>query len=193
VEGDNKVLKAKKTTFSSRHGLCNILFLSLSKLGACLQNLIFTRGVEHWEKNYFPQGGMVKFTYKVRFLTIKRAYKKLLYWKSKQWVHDLIPPLRTWFSFLKNLNFWWYFKVHQANCLWVDLFPHLKGKKENIMTYAKSVRILHVMANWKALWISHLPKKFQKIQLQIGIVAACPKSINSIYGTHSPLGIKRLR
>jgi hypothetical protein len=31
---------------------------------------------------------------------------------------------------------------------------------------------------------------FQKIQLQIGIVAACPKSLDPIYGTHSPLGIK---
>jgi hypothetical protein len=33
-------------------------------------------------------------------------------------------------------------------------------------------------------------KKFQKIQLQIRIVVACPKSLNSIYGTHNPLGVK---
>jgi hypothetical protein len=33
-------------------------------------------------------------------------------------------------------------------------------------------------------------KKVSKIQLQIGIVIACPKSLNSIYGTHSPLGVK---
>jgi hypothetical protein len=32
------------------------------------------------KKNHFPQGGMLKFTYKSRFLTIK---KKLLYCKSK--------------------------------------------------------------------------------------------------------------
>jgi hypothetical protein len=28
-------------------------------------------------KNYFPQGGILKFTYKGRFLTMKKAYKKL--------------------------------------------------------------------------------------------------------------------
>jgi hypothetical protein len=46
-KGDSRVLKAKKFTFLSRHGLCNILFLSLVELGLCLQNLIPTRGVEH--------------------------------------------------------------------------------------------------------------------------------------------------
>jgi hypothetical protein len=29
--GDNRILKSRKTTFSSRHGLCNILFLSLGE------------------------------------------------------------------------------------------------------------------------------------------------------------------
>jgi hypothetical protein len=30
------------------------------------------------KKNYFPQGGMLKFTYKGHFLTIKIAYEKFL-------------------------------------------------------------------------------------------------------------------
>jgi hypothetical protein len=42
-------------------------FLFLSELGTCPQNLITTRGVEHWEKNHFLQWGMLKFTYKGRF------------------------------------------------------------------------------------------------------------------------------
>jgi hypothetical protein len=46
-KGDNIVLKAQKITFSSRHGLCDILFLSLGELGICLQNLMSTRSVEH--------------------------------------------------------------------------------------------------------------------------------------------------
>jgi hypothetical protein len=54
------------------------------------------------------------------------------------------------------------------------------------------VQILRVMACWKALRNSHPPKKFQKIQLQIGIVVVCPKSQNSIYGTHGPLGVNVL-
>jgi hypothetical protein len=44
---DNIVLKAQKTTSSDRHGLCDILFLSLGELGICLQNLIPIGGVEH--------------------------------------------------------------------------------------------------------------------------------------------------
>jgi hypothetical protein len=60
---------------------------------------------------------------------------------------------------------------------------------ENVIIYAKSDKILLMVACWKALWISPLPKKFQKIPLQIGIVVACPKFQNSIYGIHNPLGV----
>jgi hypothetical protein len=84
------------------------IFLFLSELGTCPQNLISTRDVEHWEKNYFPQGGMLKFTYKGCFGTIKRTYKIFLDWKSKRWKHALVPPLYVQiFSFEKywNLDF----------------------------------------------------------------------------------------
>jgi hypothetical protein len=54
------------------------IFLFLSELGTCPQTLIPTRGVEHCEKNHFSQGGMLKFTYKGHFLTIKKTYKKFL-------------------------------------------------------------------------------------------------------------------
>jgi hypothetical protein len=73
--GDSRVLKAKKTIFKSRYGMSLSIFLFLSELGTCPQNLIRRGGVEHWEKNHFPQGGMLKFTYKGRFLTIKIAYE----------------------------------------------------------------------------------------------------------------------
>jgi hypothetical protein len=33
--------------------------------------------------------------------------------------------------------------------------------------------------------------KVSKIQLEIGIVIVCPKSLNSIYGIHSPLGVNK--
>jgi hypothetical protein len=49
------------------------------------------------------------------------------------------------------------------------------------------------MACWKVLQISHPPKKFQKFHLQIGIAVVCPKSLNSIYGTYNPLGIKLIK
>jgi hypothetical protein len=49
------------------------IFLFLSELGTCPQNLIARRGVEHVEKIHFPEGGMLKFTYKGRFLTRKKT------------------------------------------------------------------------------------------------------------------------
>jgi hypothetical protein len=34
--------------------------------------------MEPWKKRHFAQRGMMKFTYKGRFLTIKIAYEKIL-------------------------------------------------------------------------------------------------------------------
>jgi hypothetical protein len=69
------------------------------------------------------------------------------------------------------------------------LFEREKRRK-SFITYAKSVKILCIMACWERPLNFPSTKKFQKIQLQIGIVVACPKSLNSIYGIHGPLGIK---
>jgi hypothetical protein len=54
--GDNKVFKAQKTIFLSRHGLSNFIFMSLGELGTFLQNFIPTRGVEHQERKIFHNG-----------------------------------------------------------------------------------------------------------------------------------------
>jgi hypothetical protein len=59
--------------------------------------------------------------------------------------------------------------------------PQMKRIPLITITPTKKVQILRVMACWKSLWISHPPKKFQKIQLQIRIIVVCPKSLNSIY------------
>jgi hypothetical protein len=40
-------LKAKKTIFKSRYGMCLSIFLFSSESGTCPQNLIPARGVEH--------------------------------------------------------------------------------------------------------------------------------------------------
>jgi hypothetical protein len=45
--------------------------LSQDDLGIFLQNLIPIRGVEHWKKNYFPEVGMLKFTYIGNFFPIQ--------------------------------------------------------------------------------------------------------------------------
>jgi hypothetical protein len=70
----------KKPLFSSRYEMSLFGFLFLGELGTCLQNLMPTRGGEPWENHQFPQGGMLKFTYKGHFLTIKIAYEKFLDW-----------------------------------------------------------------------------------------------------------------
>jgi hypothetical protein len=59
---------------------------------------------------------------------------------------------------------------------WLTTCPHLKEKKENVITFAKIVKIFRVMACWKALRIFHLSNKIKKIQLQIKIIVAYPKS-----------------
>jgi hypothetical protein len=74
----SSVLGAKKTIFGLRYGLPDFTFLFLVKLGTCVQNLIFTKVVEGCQKKYFLQRGMLKFTYKGSFLTIKIAYEKFL-------------------------------------------------------------------------------------------------------------------
>jgi hypothetical protein len=71
-------LGTKETIFGLRYGLPDFIFLFLVELGTCVQNLIFTKVVEGCQNNYFPQRGMLKFTYKGRFLTIKIAYEKNL-------------------------------------------------------------------------------------------------------------------
>ena len=78
---DQGVLEAKKPIFGCRYSLPDVTFLFLVELGTSVQNLTPTREVEHWEKIYFPQGGMLKFTYKGYFLTIKIAYENFLDWK----------------------------------------------------------------------------------------------------------------
>jgi hypothetical protein len=74
----SSVLGAKKTIFGHRYGFLEFKFLFLGELGTCVQNLIFTKVVEGCQKNHFSETGMLKFTYKGRFLTIKIAYEKKL-------------------------------------------------------------------------------------------------------------------
>jgi hypothetical protein len=104
-KGDSSLLGSKKTTFLSRFRMCLFRFLFLGELGTCPQNLMPTQGVEPWENHQFPEGGMLKFTYKGCFLTIKIAYETFLDWKSKRWKHALLPPLYIeYFIFEKHWN-----------------------------------------------------------------------------------------
>jgi hypothetical protein len=74
----SSVSGATKTISGLRYGLPDFTFLFLVELGTCVENLIFNKVVEGCQKNYFSQRGMLKFTYKGRFLTIKIAYEKFL-------------------------------------------------------------------------------------------------------------------
>jgi hypothetical protein len=103
-KGDSSLLGSKKTTFSSRYEMCLFGFLFLGEWGICQQNLMPIRGVEPWENHPFPQGGMLKFTYKGHFLTIKIAYERFLDWKSKMWKHALVPLLHVEIFFWKKLK-----------------------------------------------------------------------------------------
>jgi hypothetical protein len=83
-------------------------FFFLSVLGTCSQNFMPTRSVEPWGKHQFPEGGLLKFTYKGRFLTITKVYKTILYWNFKQRKHALVlslPEKKYFWETLKS-RFW---------------------------------------------------------------------------------------
>jgi hypothetical protein len=154
------------------------IFLFLSELGTCPPNLISTRGVEHWEKNHFPQGGMLKFTYKGHFLTTKKTYKKFLNWKSKWWKHALVPPLHLKNLFLKKSKIlifsgiskfclWANFGSFGQNLLhrqWLRACPKQGWNLKNVLTHEPWVQMLHGMAHWKASIHIYHHKKFQKFR-----------------------------
>jgi hypothetical protein len=52
--------------------------------------------------------------------------------------------------------------------------------------------MLCVAFHWQATVLIYSLKKFQKIQKVFAFTAICPKSLNSIYGTHMPLGVNEL-
>jgi hypothetical protein len=84
-KGRQQSFEGPKKTFSSRHGLCNILFLSLDELGICLQNLICTRGVEHWKKiKLFSTRGNAEIHIQRPFFNNKKGIQKIVDWKSKR-------------------------------------------------------------------------------------------------------------
>jgi hypothetical protein len=47
LEGNSRVLEAKKTIFWSKHGLGDFIFMFLVELDTCLETLIPIRGVKH--------------------------------------------------------------------------------------------------------------------------------------------------
>jgi hypothetical protein len=57
----------KKPFFLGIHGMCLFEFLFIGKLGTCIQNS-YLQEMWNMEKNHFPQGGMLKFTYKAGLL-----------------------------------------------------------------------------------------------------------------------------
>jgi hypothetical protein len=124
LEGDIKVVDAKKTTFLSRNEMWDFIFLFLSKLDSCLQNFIPSRGVGRWEKIYLSLGNMLKFIWRL-FLENKKCMLKFVV-LNIQTVSTCFGVSHTYvfvFCFLKehqNSKFWWYFKVLEANCLWGD-------------------------------------------------------------------------
>jgi hypothetical protein len=75
-----------------------------------------------WARRAYKQPWL-KLTYKGFFLTLKKAYRKFLYWKSKHCAHALVPLLHIEVFVLEknqNLNFCWNFKVPWTNCFWTD-------------------------------------------------------------------------
>jgi hypothetical protein len=68
--------------------------------------------------------------------------------------------------------------------------PNFTKKLQIPITFDPLVQKLRNLYYCEAYYEAHLHKKCQKIPKFIAFIATCPKSQNSIYGTHSPLGVK---
>jgi hypothetical protein len=98
-------------------------------------------------------------------------------------------------KFLKLIVFWQIltqfgsFGQIQLLWQWLTACPHLKGKKRKHHSFCKRYQNLACDGLLESPLNFPSTKKIHKIQLQMGIVVLCPKSQNSKYGTHSPLGV----
>jgi hypothetical protein len=98
--------------------MCLSIFLFLSELGTCPQNLIPTRHVEHWEKNHYYKG-YAEIHIQRPFFDNKIANENFSDWKSKRWKHTLVLLLPYKFLFLKNIKILIFGGISKFH-LWID-------------------------------------------------------------------------
>jgi hypothetical protein len=155
-------------------------------------------------KKSFPQGSMLKFTYKGRFLTIEKAYKNFLDWKSEWWKHALVPPLHVQiFIFEKTLKsqFLVVFQSFDFGQIWAVLgkiccidcgWEHARSKDENFKTPLLLNReskcyMEHLIG--KLLSISIASKSFQKSKNLLHSQQPIQKR-KKLFGSLGPLGAR---
>jgi hypothetical protein len=77
-----------------------------------------------------------------------------------------------------------------ATMVMVDSMPSFERKKRKHHNFCKKCQNLACDGLLESPLNFPSTQKFKKIQLQIGIIIVCPRSLNSIYGSHSLLGVK---
>jgi hypothetical protein len=157
--------------------------------------------------------GYAEITYKGRFFTIKKAYEKFLYRKSKQRAYALVSfhTHRT-FYFWETLKskFWWYFKVLQANSLWAnyDKFWQFWAESTTLALCESMpevrLKYLEPSNSWtmnpNITWSNSLesyhpylqPQKVLKNPQTYCIHITLPKNTKSHFGCLSPIGVNIL-
>ena len=182
------------------------IFLFLNELVTCPHILVPTRSVEHWEKNHFPQGGMLKFTYKGHFLTIKKDILKILGLKIQ-----MLKTCSNTSSTHINFYFWKKFKISifggiSKFCLWADLSKFwqfwadfvalamvdnmaevwLKSSKpHNFWTMSPNVTCSISLEIYSSISTTTKVSKFPKIEC---IHSGLPRNAKSHFGYLVPLG-----
>jgi hypothetical protein len=159
--------------------MCLFGFLFLDELGTYPQNLMPTQGVEPWENHQFPEGGMLKFTYKGRFLTIKIAYENFLDWKSK-WLKHALVPLQSFVigQILAILGSFRQIWAEFAALIVVESMPKVRPKSSTPIICKPWIQMLYGASHWKAtihiyslksfknstniLYLQHLAQKCEK-------------------------------
>jgi hypothetical protein len=146
-----------------------------------------TWGVEPWENHQFPQGGMLKFTYKSRFLTLRIAYEKFLDWKCsdassthinfyfwKTLKSQFLVVFRS-FGYGQILAVLGSFGQKLLHWQWLRACPKQGWNLQNPITLKPWIQMLHGASHWKATIHTYSLKKFQKLQQLHVLTVAYPK------------------
>ena len=114
----NKALEVKKIIFLSRYGMGLFIFSLV-----LIYKISYLEESRTLRKKLCSTRRYAKIHIQKPILTMKKALKKLLYWN--QTVGARLGDSSIYSSSknkkIQNLNFWSYFKIPQANCLWANL------------------------------------------------------------------------
>jgi hypothetical protein len=121
------------------------------------------------------------------YLSASSIHRNFYFWKKPK--SQFLVAFQSSSSFGQILADFGSFGQILLHWQWLTACPNLGWNLKNFITFEPWVQKWRVASHWKATIHIYNLKKFPKIQKFIAFTATCPKSLNSIYGTHRPLGV----